>query len=158
MTGLEHVAYERARQLEIGWDDKKPNNANQELAGCASAILDDYIYETGNPQDTWPNYRAAHIRDKYGTDYVARLRIAAALIAAEIDRIQSKANATWSSLSLLDVRVNAKGMSMIGDAKRVVDAASRLLNEVDWNVFLADVAEYLNKADDQRFIRLKNAT
>lgn len=63
-----------------------------------------------------------------------------------------------SSLSLLDVRVNAMGMRMIDDARRVVDEAAKLLNEVDWNVFLADVAEYLNRADDQRFIRSKNPT
>lgn len=91
MTGLEHVAAERARQLEMGWEDHRPHNANGELAVCAEYIVDDYLAKTGGgkDRDDWPRQRADHVREKYGRDYVARLRIAAALIAAEIDRIQA---------------------------------------------------------------------
>jgi fructose-1-phosphate kinase PfkB-like protein len=54
-------------------------------------------------------------------------------------------------------RINVKGYEMIDHAKTIVDEASKILNESDWNEFLAQVAEHLNKADDDRFVRTKNA-
>lgn len=91
MTGLEHVAYERERQLRKNWDDHSPNHSDGQLVECASYILGDYMEDTaeGTDSNDWPVERAMRVKQKYRMDYVARLRVAAALIAAEIDRIQA---------------------------------------------------------------------
>lgn len=92
MSGIENVIFERARQIGKGFNDQAKENADCQLVECAGYILGDYIEDAcvGN-EDTpneWPQDRAIHVKNKYGLDYVCRLRIAAALIAAEIDRIQ----------------------------------------------------------------------
>lgn len=93
MSGIENVIFERGRQIGKGFNDQAPENANGELIECAGYIIGDYIEDTDTGEgkegpDTWPVQRAIRVKEKYGPDYVCRLRIAAALIAAEIDRIQ----------------------------------------------------------------------
>ena len=88
MSGIENVIFERGRQLGKGWNDQAAQNANSELATCAEYILADYVEDTSMEPDDWPIDRSIKVKNKYGADYVSRLRIAAALIAAEIDRIQ----------------------------------------------------------------------
>lgn len=91
MTGIEHVQFERARQVAKNWNDQSPENAGCELSRCAFYIVEDYLKEREpDEKSLWSIDRAAYVRNKYAQDYPARLRIAAALIAAEIDRIQAQ--------------------------------------------------------------------
>lgn len=71
MSGIENVIFERGRQIGKGWNDQAPENANGELAECASYILGDYMEDTdtGNAKegpDTWPVQRA--ISNSYRTN------------------------------------------------------------------------------------------
>lgn len=102
MNGVEHIIFERKRHFEKGFNDQAPENANGELVECAGYILGDYMEDSSDIEGEgggWPVERAMKVRDKYGKDYVARLRIAASLIAAEIDRIQliDSGEAAWSA-------------------------------------------------------------
>lgn len=91
MSGIENVIFERARQIGKCFNDQAKENADCQLVECAEHILADYIEDACLGSDTpneWPQDRSIKVKNKYGRDYVSRLRIAAALIAAEIDRIQ----------------------------------------------------------------------
>lgn len=95
MSGVDHIKLERQRQLLKGWDDTV--NDDGQLTECASYILGDYMEDTCDgvtESYDWPVSRATKVKQKYRMDYVARLRIAGALIAAEIDRIESLNNST----------------------------------------------------------------
>lgn len=101
MTGVELIAAERTRQIEekgytAELDDRWDNLA---LVFCADMIIGDYISEQGGvpPEDApahlgWHAERANHVRKKYGPDYITRLKIAGAFIAAEIDRLTRRAS------------------------------------------------------------------
>lgn len=92
-TGVERIAAERKKQIEVyRWDDS--GNNHFQLTDCALMIAQDVAakqVEGLNRPDGdnyWPAARAEHIREKYGDDIISRLAIAGALIAAEIDRLQ----------------------------------------------------------------------
>ena len=90
MGGAEQIKMERKRQIRKRYDDSKNNDC--QLAECAGYIIGDYIEDVATSAENydWPTQRAIRVKSKYGRDYVARLRIAGALIAAEIDKVESK--------------------------------------------------------------------
>lgn len=96
MSGVEQIDFERKRQLAKGWDDTI--NSDCQLAECASHILGDYMQDVadGSGSNDWPISRATKVMQKYKRDYIARLRIAGALIAAEIDRLEAEESAQAS--------------------------------------------------------------
>lgn len=72
------IATERMRQIGKGFD------AAHILTAATLVALDDPDFEV---DDGWPDKLAAHVREKYRGDPIKRLVIAAALIVAEIERL-----------------------------------------------------------------------
>jgi len=91
-TGAAEIAEERQRQIEKeGWtpehDDK---HVGHDLAWAAAAYAaPGPVVHRGNGQDIWPWDLAADKRNHH--DRIKRLRIAGALCAAEIDRLNRQA-------------------------------------------------------------------
>jgi hypothetical protein len=87
--GAELIADERDRQLSNGWvaasDDRQTDG---QLLDCAVRVATDVLGDCAQVRRCWPHERATHVREKYGSDYIRRLTIAGALIAAEIDRLR----------------------------------------------------------------------
>lgn len=98
-TGVELIAAERRRQVVKKGRTAEGDDVHvkREMLHCAVTVADDVLDGTdicGDDyyvsEDSWPLERAAKIVEKYGDDHVARLVIAGALIAAEIDRLLRK--------------------------------------------------------------------
>ncbi len=93
MTGTDMIAEERLRQVfECGYTPESDDaHTAGELLECAVQIAEDVVVEAGGVVKVpWPQQRAQRVREKYGSDYQKRLAIAAALIAAEIDRLERR--------------------------------------------------------------------
>lgn len=94
MTGVEMIAAERERQInEKGWttehDDQHDDGSLLEFAdmllqATATASGPD---DVDDEPDSWVPDAVRHVLERH-RDPVERLRIASALVAAEIDRIQ----------------------------------------------------------------------
>ena len=85
-TGIELIAYEREEQLikhQITIDKDIEQNDDHELAQGAIMLL---TCEINNKPEKWDRKKCRHMNEK---SYKDRLIIAGALIAAEIDRLQS---------------------------------------------------------------------
>lgn len=86
MTGIELIAQERKEQIEKhGWTAEHDQNHDKgELARVAATLA---VMHTGSVAiiggDIWG------LRDKLAGDPIHALKVAGALIAAEIDRLQS---------------------------------------------------------------------
>jgi hypothetical protein len=98
-TGIEMIAHERKRQIaKEGWTvEHDDEHQSRELARAAQSYVGHYIarhwteseaYQTENPPEEWP------WEDEWWKPQspVRDLVKAGALIAAEIDRLQRKAN------------------------------------------------------------------
>ena len=81
-TGIEHIAEEREKQL-TKWprEHDADQHQNRDLVYAAA-----YIITGKNPYRLAPDWADSHI----GKDEISKLKIAGALIAAEIDRLQNK--------------------------------------------------------------------
>lgn len=82
-TGIELIAEERKEQIEKhGWDlSNDEDYGNGELIKAA-------LFAINPDQFEWPFYWTEKFRDKIlKKDEIDRLRVAGALIAAEIDRL-----------------------------------------------------------------------
>ena len=103
MTGVEMIAAERARQIEVEhWDaEHDDHHVNRELvwaAVCYAAYPSDLFWKTRDRGtgkacllDPWPWEANWDRRDRHPR--IKRLAIAGALIAAEIDRLERKGEA-----------------------------------------------------------------
>lgn len=96
-TGLELLADERARQIAKGFDaNHDDEHETGEILTAASQII--YNAEGGthstdpevvnDPDATWMDRLAAHVQKKYADDKIGGLVIGAALLVAEIERLQ----------------------------------------------------------------------
>lgn len=85
MTGIELIAQERYEQInKHGFNESDKDYDEEELIQAAIYALNPMIY-------TWPNGWGSHFGMKIlEKDRVGQLKVAGALIAAEIDRIQNK--------------------------------------------------------------------
>ncbi len=83
MTGVELIAAERKKQVEVnGYDAAHDDtHVDQEMAATAAVVLLRYT-GTSPVEDCWG------IAEKWRDNPVKLLTIAGALIAAEIDRLQ----------------------------------------------------------------------
>lgn len=81
-TGVELIAEERAKQLSKWGNDHDDGHTNSELIRAAVNLLDFY-YGHMLVDDFWELVLK-------NQDPISQLKIAGALIAAEIDRIQRK--------------------------------------------------------------------
>jgi hypothetical protein len=102
MTGVELIAAERQRQIEVeGWTPEHDDRHDgQEIATAAAAYLLEGVarqghwanhphHEAGNPPRLWPWHSGWW---KPSPDPIRNLEKAGALIAAEIDRLQRKSD------------------------------------------------------------------
>ncbi len=95
MNALEMIHVERARQIQKGYDAAHDDShGNGEILSAVAELIDDVREARGNwGMEKWIDDLQAHVAVKYGDDYKRRLVIAAAMLAAEIeriDRIESK--------------------------------------------------------------------
>lgn len=83
--GLAKIVDERIHQIEKGWtpDHDRENHDDGALASAALVLLNQHVTAPPPPKERW----ARELRKKCGDDYEACLRIAGALIAAELTRI-----------------------------------------------------------------------
>lgn len=84
--GLAAITSERIYQVEKGWSQShdKEVHGDFQLASAAQALLKDHVpTDPAHEKEEW----IKKIRRKHGEDYEACLRIAGALIAAELTRI-----------------------------------------------------------------------
>jgi len=89
-SGIELIAEERQEQIEkhgFSVEDDAEYYQKNELIKAALFCIDNSVFE-------WPFYWQEKFRDKIlnKRDQIERLKIAGALIAAEIDRLQNKPN------------------------------------------------------------------
>jgi len=85
-TGIELIAIERQEQIEKhGWDlENDKDYGDGELIKAAMFAINPKMFE-------WPSYWTEEFRNKIlNKEPIERFKIAGALIAAEIDRRQSK--------------------------------------------------------------------
>src|SRR3990167_2843259 len=100
MTGADYISEERERQIvKYGYTTEHDDDlyADGSLMDAALQILKDCVeehrVEMGPPDDPeWFKRGAIHVGNKYDDQFIQRLSIASAMIAAEIDRIQHSAN------------------------------------------------------------------
>ena len=96
MTGVERIAAERQRQIEIeGWtpehDEQHRYGELPIAAACYAVHTTNARVLNPNGQDAWP-WSPRDKRQKHNC--IRRLEIAGALIAAEIDRLERLAKAS----------------------------------------------------------------
>jgi hypothetical protein len=93
-TAIQLIADERKRQVEKGFNaEHDDSHVDSSILDCAVMIANECIpgvtpiqlVEIGSGD--WQIERTVHVREKYGNSKIARLTIAAAMIAAEIDRL-----------------------------------------------------------------------
>jgi len=93
--GIDQIAAERARQLAEQIDDTSERAADGQLVDAAVAYLLDSnhpaLAEMFYPWSTRFTPNGSHVR---------RLQIAGALIAAELDRLQTKETLPWHQLQI----------------------------------------------------------
>ena len=97
MTGTELVALERQRQIEMGFTPEHDDtHTDGSLALCAWGILGQVTFhqDAWDDDESWWTERADHVAQKYDTDSLKPLIIAAALLTAEIERRQRTMPAT----------------------------------------------------------------
>ncbi len=94
-NAIQLVADERARQRRKFDYDHDDDHSKGELITAANLIAmdvqcrdSDCIDETDDEFDTWQEELAVKVRLKYGKNYKRRLVIAAAMLLAEIERIE----------------------------------------------------------------------
>ncbi len=90
-TGIELIAQERQERLEKhGWTDKHDStHENEELVRAAIYALDPCMDNLKQLDIGWAHF-VSKIDDK--KNRIDQLKVAGALIAAEIDRINSQTN------------------------------------------------------------------
>ena len=85
LTGLSQITDERAYQIEKGWtlDHDRDAHPDRSLAHGALALLEPHVKTLKHEKARW----IQGLRQRHQDDYEACLRIAGALIAAELSRI-----------------------------------------------------------------------
>jgi hypothetical protein len=85
IIGLSQITDERVYQIEKGWtpDHDREAHPDRSLAHGALALLEPHIKPLTHEKARW----IQQIRQRHQDDYEACLRIAGALIAAELSRI-----------------------------------------------------------------------
>lgn len=98
-TAIELIADERRRQIDKEYDAAHDDaHDGGQIATAAGMILYDMQGGThttdieclDDPDASWMEQLAAHVLIKYGEDPIHRLTIVAAMVAAEIERLQRK--------------------------------------------------------------------
>lgn len=88
MNGIELVDQERSRQCNKGFTaEHDDQHTDGSLIEASRQILNDFEVSPDD-YDEWPSELRFNVRGKYGDDPIHRLVIAAALIVAEIERLQ----------------------------------------------------------------------
>jgi hypothetical protein len=93
VTAFDRINAERERQCANGDDAQHDDqHDDQSLARCAALIADPFPNWAYNEDSAWPDGEAAHIRKKYKGDRQHQLVVAAALLVAEIERLDRRAS------------------------------------------------------------------
>lgn len=94
-TGADSIVHERLRQRERWTEEHDDTHTDGQLAACALHVISDYLADRGQTwvlAGGWPMQRAIRVSAKYRGNYRARLAIAGALVAAEMDRLDRAGN------------------------------------------------------------------
>lgn len=85
LSGLSKITDERIYQMQKGWtmEHDRETHQNGSLASAAWAMLNPHLSEPDYEKERW----IEELQEKYENDYEDSLRIAGALIAAELSRI-----------------------------------------------------------------------